>query len=871
MRGEERLAWDLRNHKCLCRNPSEHLYVSDSGSGNSVSSDVDALDLPVAECLDSILAAASESIPVVLKAPPGAGKTTLVPLALLQRKIVDDGEILLIQPRRLAARGAASRLAHLDHSELGSRIGYHVRFDRCTSKQTRLIVMTTGMLLRRLSKDPLLENVGCVILDEFHERSLEIDSALGMLHRIRTTLRPELKLIVMSATLATEPVAEFLGDAVSVHSEGRAFPVDIVHSPHLSKQPIDSQIIETLPAALDRTAGHVLIFLPGVGEIRRTHRMIAASGMAADCTLHDLYGEMKAADQDAVLSASKKRKIILATNVAETSVTIPGVTAVIDSGLARVMRFNPAVGLPVLRLEPISQASADQRAGRAGRTEAGVCFRLWPLAAHRSRRLHDSPEIERADFSSAALMLAGWGERDALDFPWLTPPSLETVDRAKRLLVSLGAIDDNGGLLPVGQRMLRLPLHPRIARVLVAADDFGVVSDATLIAALLSERSPFRSQSLSLFDQIEKLKRYLDGDARIEIDRGAAKQIQRVAKQIRRIMGSAENSPQHSGGNQALQRCLLAAYPDRVARRRSHDSDRGVMVGGRGVRLANAALADEAGTPSKYFVCIDVDDRGTEAMVRIAVPIELEWLDASQVRTVDEPFYDPAKQVVIARRRQYFHDLVLSESPIECQPSPHVATVLVDVARDDVESLLSDKNQAALAFLPRVRFLHSQMPDLEIPKLDDAAVHSVLEQLCQSMTSLAQLRRAAWLDHFKGIFDYAQLQQIERHAPERITVPSGNTVRVEYAEGKPPAIHVKLQELFGWTDTPRIAGGKVPLQLHLLGPNRRPQQITDDLNSFWKTTYPVVRKELRRRYPKHFWPEDALTAKATHNGLKPRD
>ncbi|GAA5510131.1 ATP-dependent helicase HrpB [Novipirellula caenicola] len=843
----------------------------DPVSRNPLANDAESFGLPVAECLDAILNAAAESRPVVLKAPPGAGKTTLVPLALLQRNVVDDGEILLIQPRRLAARGAAARLAKLDGSELGSRIGYHVRFDRCTSKQTRLVVMTTGMLLRRLSDDPLLENVGGVILDEFHERSLEIDSALGMLQRIRTTLRPELKLIVMSATLATEPIVDFLGDAVSVHSEGRAFPVDIVHSPHLSKQPLDSQILETLPDALARTAGHVLIFLPGVGEIRRTHRMIAASGIAEDCILHDLYGEMSTGDQDAVLAASKRRKIILATNVAETSVTIPGVTAVIDSGLARVMRFNPAVGLPVLRLEPISQASAEQRAGRAGRTEAGVCFRLWPLAAHRSRRLHESPEIERADFSSTALMLAGWGERDAIDFPWLTPPSLETVDRAKRLLVALGAIDDAGALLAVGRRMLRLPLHPRIARFLVAADDFAVVSDAAFVAALLSERGPFRSQSLSLFDQLDKLKRFLEGDARVEIDRGAAKQIHRVAKQFCRIMGAAEPLQSNAVNHHALQQCLLAAYPDRVARRRSHDSDRGLMVGGRGVQLAHPSMTDESGSPARYFVCIDVDDRGNEALVRIAVPIELDWLDPSQLRTVDEPFYDLAKQVVIARRRQYFHDLVLSESPIECQPSPYVATVLADVVRDDVESLLSDKNEAALTFLRRVRFLHSHLPDLDIPKLDDAAVQTVLQQLCQSVTSMAQLRRAAWLDHFKGIFDYAQLQQIDRHAPERITVPSGNTVRVEYVQGKPPAIHVKLQELFGWTDTPRIAGGKVPLQLHLLGPNRRPQQITDDLNSFWRTTYPVVRKELRRRYPKHYWPEDALTAKATHNGLKPRD
>ncbi|TWU22075.1 ATP-dependent RNA helicase HrpB [Novipirellula galeiformis] len=852
--------------------------MSDSVSGDSVSRDAGALDLPVAECLDSILAAAAESIPVVLKAPPGAGKTTLVPLALLQRNIVNDGEILLIQPRRLAARSAAARLAHLDHSKLGSRIGYHVRFDRCTSPQSKLIAMTTGMLLRRLNDDPLLENVGCVILDEFHERSLEIDSALGMLHRIRTTLRPELKLIVMSATLATEPIVQFLGDAVSIQSEGRAYPVEVIHSPHLSKQHVDVQVIETLPEALRQTRGHVLIFLPGVGEIRRTRRMIESAqsegiAIGSDYVLHELYGDMAAAAQDAVLAPSSKRKIILSTNVAETSVTIPGVTAVIDSGLARVMRFNPAVGLPVLRLEPISQAAAEQRAGRAGRTEAGVCFRLWPLAAHRSRRLHDSPEIERADFSTAALMLAGWGERDALDFPWITPPSEETVDQAKQLLVSLGAIDQRGALSPVGDRMLKLPLHPRIARFLVAADDLNIVPEAALVAALLSERNPFRSSgpSLSLLDQVEKLNGYLMGDSRVDVDRGAVKQIQRVASQIQRIMGQSKAALGNHIDSTAVRQCLLAAYPDRVARRRAADSDRGVMVGGRGVQLAGAARASDSASPCEFFVCVDVDDRGSEASVRVAAPIEFEWLDASMIRTVDEPFYDTARRAVIARRRQYFRDLLLKESPIECQPSPEVAAVLAEAVGGDVETLLRDHGESALALLRRVRFLHTWVPELEIPKLDDAAVQNVLHQLCQSCTSLAQLQRSPWLDHFRGLFDYPQQQQIDRQAPQRITVPSGNSIKIEYVEGKPPAMHVKLQELFGWTDTPRIAGGKVPLQLHLLGPNRRPQQITDDLNSFWKTTYSVVRKELRQRYPKHYWPEDPLSAKATHNGLKPRD
>ncbi|MFG0262136.1 MAG: ATP-dependent helicase HrpB [Novipirellula sp. JB048] len=853
--------------------------MSDSFSSDSETRAPGALELPVAHCLSEIMASVSQATPVVLKAPPGAGKTTLVPLTLLQKQVAGDGEILLIQPRRLAARSAAARLAHLDRTQLGGRIGYHVRFDRCASSQTKLLAMTTGMLLRRLNDDPLLEDVSCVILDEFHERSLEIDSALGMLHRIRSTLRPELSLIVMSATLASEPIVEFLGDAVPIQSEGRSYPVQVIHSADLSKQPIDRQVVAALPVALRQTTGHVLIFLPGVGEIRRTRRRIESDlslsgAIADDCVLHELYGDMTAAAQDAVLAPATKRKIILATNVAETSITIPNVTAVIDSGWARVMRFNPAVGLPVLRLEPISQAAAEQRAGRAGRTTAGVCFRLWPQAAHRSRPLHDSPEIERADFSSAALMLAGWGERDALDFPWITPPSLQSVDRAKQLLTALAAIDHRGGLSPLGERMLKLPLHPRIARFLVAADDLHMVPQAALLAALLSERSPFRSSAtnLSLFDQLERLQRYLRGEREVDLDRAGAKQILRVAKQIQRIMGRSKAELDRPVDPTALGRCLLAAYPDRVARRRAADRDRGVMVGGRGVQLVGAARASDSASPCEFFVCVDVDDRGSEATVRSIAPIERAWLDESMVRTVDEPFYDATRRAVIARRRQYFYDLLLKESPIECQPSPSVAAVLAAAVGDDVLEFLSssDHNAAAIRLIRRVRFLHSWMPDLEIGQLDDAAVQDVLRQLCQSCTSLDQLERSPWLDHLQGRFDYPQQQQIDRHAPDRMTVPSGNAIRIEYVTGKPPAMHVKLQELFGWTETPRIAGGKVPLQLHLLGPNRRPQQITDDLHSFWTTTYPVVRKELRQRYPKHHWPEDPQRAKATRNGLKPR-
>ncbi|NND99740.1 MAG: ATP-dependent helicase HrpB [Pirellulaceae bacterium] len=857
-------------------------------------------DLPVARCLPEIVAAVSQSRPVVLKAPPGAGKTTGVPPALLTAGIAKSGQIVLVQPRRLAARSAAHRIAHLLGADLGKDVGYHVRFDRRATSSTKILAMTTGVLLRRLSSDPLLENAACVILDEFHERSLEMDLVLGMLERIRTTLREDLKLVVMSATLDPTPIVDFLGDATAVTSEGRAYPVDIHYSKSLSRDRIEQQITDVLPDVLRSTAGHVLVFLPGVGEIRRTQRAIEQQGLHRDAVVMPLYGDLSPQDQDAVMAPSDRRKIILATNVAETSVTIPGVTGVIDSGQARVMRFEANVGMPALRLEPISQASAQQRSGRAGRTEPGVCWRLWPANSHRSRRERETPEIERNDFSAAMLTLAAWGERDPADFPWLTPPPPASVHAADKLLRGLGAIDDDASVTAIGMHMLALPLHPRLARFMVAAAQRGVAQQAAIAAALLTERDPFRgadrpigtirgrqsnlshdrADSLSdshapsdIVDRVEKLQAFADGDSRIAIQVGVAKQVQRVAKQLLRLVPKAAiaqaDDPTKSvdrSDEESLMRALLAAYPDRVARRRNPGSDRGVMVGQRGVKLDSRSVVRS----SELFLCIDVDSKGTEALVRAASAVQVEWLDERLIRWVDEPFFNPTTRSVVARRRCYFDDLLLSESPIECKPCETVGQLLFQQARKDIERLFSSKDKEISHFIARVRFVTQHLPELSLPALDQEGIESVLLQLCQSRTSIDELGKAPWLDHFRGRYSYDQLQVIEQNAPDRMTVPSGNSIRIQYADGKPPIMEVRIQELFGWKETPQLAGGQVPLQLHLLGPNRRPQQITEDLANFWSSTYGQVRKDLRRRYPKHHWPEDPTTAKATHNGLKPR-
>ncbi len=848
-------------------------------------------ELPIARCLPEIVAAVVASTPVVLKAPPGAGKTTGVPPGLLSAGIADHGQILLVQPRRLAARSAAKRLAELAGGRVGDEIGYHVRFDRRTSANTKLVAMTTGVLLRRLQSDPLLEDVACVLLDEFHERSLDVDLALGMLHRIRTTLRPELKLVVMSATLDPQGIADFLsdraglGDATAIHSEGRSYPVSIRYANQTCRDRIEHQIAEILPTVLRETAGHLLVFLPGVGEIRRTHSLIRNT-IANDIEIMELYGDLSPTQQDAVLRQSRFRKIVLSTNVAETSITIPGVTAVIDSGLARVMRFDSAIGLPKLQLEPISQASAEQRAGRAGRTEPGVCYRLWTAIAHRSRRERDTPEVERADFCSAALALFAWGERDPFDFPWLSPPPPQAVETAVQLLQQLEAIDADRSLTETGRRMLRLPVHPRLARFMLSAEEFGVADLAAVAAALLTERDPFRfphQQPRSVthdcrcdvFDKVEQLNDFFAGGDSPAIDPGSAKQIRRVASQLLRgfdLQGVESDLDHGESRDTRLARSLLSAYPNRVAKRRGSDDqgnsrdDRGRMMGGRGVRLDRRSGVRW----SDLFLCIDVDSSGTEALVRTACAIEESWLDRRLVRIVDEPFFDQESGGVVARRRRYFDDLLLGETPIKCDPCERVAELLVAAARSQMNQAFPQDDKRVASFVERSGFVCRQMPELDFTPLDDGVLDQVLVLLCQTRTTLDQLRQAPWLDHLKGVYDYEQLQMIDQHAPSTLRVPSGNSISVNYRDGKPPCMEVRIQELFGWQETPRIAAGRVTLQLHLLGPNGRPQQITDDLANFWKSTYQHVRKELRRRYPKHHWPEDPTSAVATRNGLKPK-
>ncbi len=845
-------------------------------------------DLPIVEVLPQILEGLRECGTVVLKAPPGAGKTTGVPIGLDESQQV-SGRILIAQPRRLAARSAAARLATLAGTTVGEGVGYQVRFDKRWHDQTRIVAVTTGILLRRLQADPFLEGFGAVLLDEFHERSLEADLALGMLFRLKQTVRPELQLLVMSATLDPQPIAAFLGQAGdevrTVESQGRTYPVDIRYAKQLNREPIEQQIAEVLPNVLSATQGHVLVFLPGVGEIRKTERELRNVSAARGAAVRLLYGDLSPGKQDEVLLPSKQRKIVLATNVAETSVTIPGVTAVVDSGQARVLRFDPDVGLPRLEIEPISQASADQRAGRAGRTEPGVAWRLWPAAAQRGRPEFDTPEVLRSDLAGAVLQLAGWGELDVAAFPWLEAPTEDAMAAARLLLRRLGALEPKG-ITELGKRMLTLPVHPRLARLLIASEQLGIAAQGAVVAAMLSERDPFRGAPREkgkpirggqratpshsggrsdIVDQFRRLERFAAGEEDVAVNTAAARQVFRVAEQLAAALDGG-TGPQRVVGeaaDEAIMRALLAAYPDRLAKRRSRGSERALTAGGKGVKLS----ADSRVHEGELFLAIDVQQATGDAKVRKASLVEPEWLNPAFLETRDECFFHPSLKHVAARRRVYWNELLLSETPIERGDETQSQQLLYEQALRNWDRVFPANDKPLNAWLARVECLRAWNPDLDLPAFDESQMHEICFQLCRGRRSFHDLQTAPWGDFLRGLLNFEQQQALQKQAPEQLTVPSGNRVSIEYAVGKPPVLAVRLQELFGWTETPRIAAGRVPLLLHLLGPNHRPQQVTEDLASFWTNTYPEVRKELRRRYPKHHWPEDPTQAVATRSGL----
>ncbi len=847
------------------------------------------VSLPIEAILPELIAKLRAQPSVVLRAPTGAGKTTRVPPALLDAKLT-PGRIVVLEPRRLAARAAARRMAMERGQRVGGDIGFHVRFDRQVGPHTRVVVMTPGILLRMLQDDPYLESVGIVIFDEFHERSLDNDLALGMIRLVQTTVRPELRIVVMSATLATDTVAAYLDRrphapreecatrsvTATITSEGRLHPVDIVYEPRSLQQPWPVAAARAIERLLPRTPGDVLCFLPGMQEIRQTARELGRLG--DDLLVLPLHGDLSPEEQDRALLPQAQRRVVLATNVAETSVTVEGITAVVDTGLARMQTFDPSVGMDRLELVPIARDAADQRAGRAGRTQPGVCIRLWSAASHAQRAAQTLPEISRVDLAGAALQLLSCGESDVRSFPWLEPPREDAIAQTMELLGRLGAVH-KGAINELGRSMARLPVHPRLARMLIEGQRLGHGARVALTAALLSERDPFvrgtgsparkrRDGGSDVLERVYALEEHeTNGAASFAVGtlhEGGTRFLLRARDQLLRSLKDDMNfvPPGLSvslSADEAVLRSLLCAFPDRVARRRTADPTKGVMVaGGVGVRLAPWCAASDA----ELFLCIDVDADPKETLVRQASSIQRDWLPAESLQSRIEMFFDEKTERVLARKRVYYEDLLIEENDAALPRSEEAARVLAEAACRRLARVLPADDSAAGSFLLRLRCLRTWMPELDLPPFGDDALGELLPWACAGCRSFDDVRRADWLGLLQSKLTSPQIQAIEREAPERLQVPSGSRIALKYAVGRPPILAVKIQEVFGWHDTPRLAAGRVRVLLHLLAPSQRPQQVTDDLASFWKNTYQQVRTQLRIKYPKHAWPEDPWNAPA---------
>jgi len=840
--------------------------------------------LPIDEALPALLAALRDGSNAVVIAPTGAGKTTRVPPALLSAEIAGGKMIIMLEPRRIAARAAARRMAEEGGWRLGEEAGYQVRFDFRAGSATRILVVTEGILVQRLQADPFLEDVGAVIFDEFHERSLQTDLSLAMARRVQREVRPDLRLVAMSATLDPGPIAAYLGDCPVIESRGRLFPVAVSWlDPRRDRgepPPLPGLVAGAVRRALGESPGDVLVFLPGVGEIQRCAEALEPLAGEKDLAVLPLYGDLPAEQQDAVLRPLDRRKVVLATNVAETSVTVDGVTAVVDSGLVRRLRFDAASGLDRLEMGKVSRASAEQRAGRAGRQASGVCLRLWGEWEHAALPERETPEIARVDLAGPALQLLAWGENDLAAFGWFEPPDPAALAAATVLLRRLEALGGQG-VSRIGRAMARMPVHPRLARLLIEGNRLGYPREAALAAALLSERDPFprsprsergsgprrasRSDILDRLDALEAFESPRGGQRRGDagaLHAGAARFVLKARDQLARTIGDAGLTDRKPGGDRddrddALLRALLAAYPDRVARRREPRSPRALMVGGRGVRLAEESAVLDA----ELFLCLDLaGGTASEALVRLASEVLPEWLPAERLQTAVELAFDEARERVIAWKRTRYEDLVIGEAEVPAT-GEDAERVLAEAAAARPDRALALDDPAVAGLLARLRWLAGWMPELDLPTFEAADLARLCLHLAAGKRSFAEMRRASLLPLLEGELTWQQRQALESEAPERLPVPSGSQVRIVYEPGRPPVLAARIQEMFGLAETPRLASGRAPVLLHLLAPNGRPQQVTHDLHSFWETTYLQVRKELQGRYPRHAWPLDPWNAR----------
>ncbi|HEV7603077.1 MAG TPA: ATP-dependent helicase HrpB [Bradyrhizobium sp.] len=815
--------------------------------------------LPIDAVLDELARALAANNAAVLVAPPGAGKTTRVPLALLDAPWMENKKIIVLEPRRIAARASAERMARTLGERVGDTVGYRVRFGSKVSRATRIEVVTEGIFSRQILDDPELTGIAAVLFDEFHERSLDADLGLALARDAQTGLREDLRILVMSATLDGARVAKLLGDAPVIASEGRAYPVETRYLGRKPDAPLERQMADAIAMALRADPGSVLAFLPGAAEIRRTQNFLNERIDDAGIEIAPLFGALDAGVQDRAIAPAPKgrRKVVLATSIAETSLTIEGVRIVVDSGVARVPRYEPDIGLTRLETVRASRAAVDQRRGRAGRTEPGVCYRLWDEPQTASLAAYTQPEILSADLSSLVLDLAQWGVSDPAALAFLDSPPAPALNEARSLLRELGALDSDGRITVEGNSLRALALPPRLARMIVDSHRLGAGLEAATIAAVLTERG-LGGDSVDLDARLDQFRR--DRSQRATSARSLA---QRWASQVAATEGASSSDDTPSTGVM-----LAFAFPDRVARNRGNGTF--VLANGRGAAVDQASALARAPT----IAVAELTGTAAQGRILLAAPIaqaELESRFAAQIASADEITFDRNAMALRARRKRTLHAITLSEAPLTLSPSAETARVLADgLIAAGLDRLPWSK--PLKQWRDRVMFLRKAegepWPDLS----DDALAAQREAWLVPALfdkTSLKAFSAGDLSDALMTLLPWELRARLEREAPTHFEAPTGTKLPIDYEAGQGPTIAVRLQELFGLNTHPSIAKGAVPLVLELLSPAHRPVQVTRDLPGFWRGSYAAVRSDLRGRYPRHPWPEDPASAMPTRR-VKPR-
>ncbi len=827
--------------------------------------------LPIESVLPQLLEAISQQSNVVLQAAPGAGKTTRVPLALLEQSWLAGEKIIMLEPRRLAARNAAAYMAQLLGEQAGQTIGYRTRLDSKISKQTRVEVVTEGILTRLIQQDPELTGYRLVIFDEFHERNLHGDLGLALCLEAQSVLREDLKILVMSATLDAEPVAKLLGDAPIVTSQGRSYPVEVRYGKRPEPRQLVSSVTRTILKALSEEAGDLLVFLPGVGEIQRVRQQLEEATLPDNTLIRPLYGDLSRDAQELAINPSTQgeRKVVLATAIAETSLTIEGVRVVVDAGLQRTPRFDPRSGMSRLETMPLTQASAEQRAGRAGRLTAGVCYRLWSKEDHSRLLAHGKAEILEADLADLVLELAQWGVIEPQALSWLDTPPSAAYGHARDLLNQLGALDEQGRITRHGEAMARLGMHPRLAHMVLMGEQLELGSLACELAALLGERDIIKG-SYREADLRQRIELLHHDPKSPQLNRSVVQRVQLTAQRWQR-QRQLQDEPQAANHCGLL---LAFAYPDRIAQRRPGGEPRYRLSSGSGAAFSEPqTISDEP-----FLVIAELDAGARESRIFLAAPIDRASLESHLAEQINECTFvgwNSRNEQVEAKQQRRLGALVLDERELKQVAPEQIADGLMDGIRQKGLRVLpwdreSDNLRARITLLREYSLPcpdDEPWPDLAEPVLL-ATLPQWLAPYLTGMSKLSQLQRLDMSAILKAMLSWPQQQLLEREAPTHIPVPSGSRIRIDYSRPN-PVLAARLQELFGMLETPRIVGGKVPLTIHLLSPAQRPIQVTQDLASFWANTYDEVKKDLKGRYPKHYWPDDPYQAEATRR-VKPK-